>query len=180
MNLIKEHHHALLVTLFLIGALFVAGSFGAYLPDFAEAVSTPGQQSVQKNAVWNFNYGQPDSYDAAAMTQVTYTGEVRDKSTGALLTSNTKFKPGDQVTLDIIANASYFVTGAWNDSPPAPWGASPASNLLPSPWVYRGFFQSGTTCASGYSNCYTINNLHAYEYRRYPYDVVFPNAPADY
>ena len=164
MTFFKEHHHTLLVTLFLIGALLVAGSFEARLPDSAIAATTPGSQSVQKNAVWRFD--SQGQLNDAAMTQVNYTGEVRDKNTGALITSDTKLKPGDQVTLDIFANSSYFTTGLWLDSPPAPWvGDDFLSKLLPSSWTYRGVF----------------SERYAYEYKNFPYsDNVLGVAPAGY
>ena len=79
MQIFKEHHHTLLVTLFLIGALLVAGSFEARFPDTATAASTPGQQSVTKTAIWNSN-------TAGVHNTVIYTGEVRRG--GALVKSD--------------------------------------------------------------------------------------------
>ena len=121
MPFLKEHHHTLLVTLFLIGALLVAGSFEARLPDSAIAASTPGQQSAQRDAVYYYNLGQPDTHNIAAIVKVNYTGEVREQNSGTLIKSDTKLKPEDKVTFELIAEGSYLMTGSWVDSPPAPW-----------------------------------------------------------
>ena len=111
MNLIKEHHHTLLVTLFLLGALLVAGSFEARLPDTATAASTPGQQSVTKSAIWN-------SSSAGVHNNVIYTGEIRRG--GALIKSDDVLKPGDKLSVKFVENASFFLDGSFNDSPPSP------------------------------------------------------------
>src|SRR3989344_5495240 len=121
MTFLKEHHHTLLVTLFLIGALFVAGSFEARLPDSAIAATTPGSQST----VLSFEKGvcsggEENESCTTPHLDVIYTGELRTPN-GNLTASDTKLKPGDQVSLKIIENASFFAAGGSYDSPPAPW-----------------------------------------------------------
>lgn len=122
MNLIREHHHTLLVTLFLIGTLLVAGSFEARLPDSAIAATTPGQQSANESSQFVVDCTSPGcSLFAESISTVTYTGEVRRKDTGALLVSSDKLKPGDQVDLTVFMNGGYNNLGNWGDSPPMPW-----------------------------------------------------------
>ncbi|MDP3934999.1 MAG: hypothetical protein Q8Q46_02180, partial [Candidatus Giovannonibacteria bacterium] len=129
MQIFKEHHHTLLVTLFLIGALFVAGSFEARLPDTVIAASTPGQQVATLSASWGQEWvGQVVRYDLDRFLSVNFIGETRTAD-GNLTTTATVLKPGDTISFKLTENASYFVTGGMFGSPPAPWVANYNSSL---------------------------------------------------
>lgn len=132
MQTFKEHHHTLLVTLFLIGVLLVAGSFEARLPDVATAATTLGQQSALVSTQWYVTH-QYSAYGAFTTglnrnLSVTFTGEIRKG--GNLITSDTVLRLGDTVSLTLIETASYVAIGSAWDTPPALWAGNPQEPSL--------------------------------------------------
>ncbi len=123
--MIKESGRIFLLAIFLIGAILIVSSLGAnHPPQFAIASSTSGEQTVIRtgpDTVYKFQGGYTAS-SLSRMITVISTGEVRKD--GLLTTSGTILKKGDQITLDVTDNASYFLAGEVLDSPPSPWVVS--------------------------------------------------------
>ncbi|KKT42411.1 hypothetical protein A3E06_00025 [Candidatus Giovannonibacteria bacterium RIFCSPHIGHO2_12_FULL_44_42] len=123
MQTFQEHHHKLLTVLLLLGTLLILGSFSSESPKPAIAASTPGEQSVSRTSpqILDHYFALRGSryVEMTRILTVISTGDVRKD--GLLTTSGTVLQTGDQITLDITDNASYFSSGQASDSPPSSW-----------------------------------------------------------